>query len=562
MKTARILYAMMRADFLERTRRYSFLLTLGFTVYAAYKFLPPAYANYVTLRMGEHRGIYNSAWVGAAVSLLTGAFLSLAGFYLVKNALDRDQQTRVGQILAATPLSRPLYTLGKALSNFAFLATMASVVAVVAGITQLVRSEDTHLVLWDLFAPFVLLSLPVLAFVAAIAILAETLPGMRGGLGNVVYFFFWSFLLAASGGSSRLGQRIQWSDALGWSAVIPSMQAACHAAFPDYDPLKGGLAMGINIRETPWALTTFVWEGASWGAGVFVQRGFWIAMAVAVALLASVFFHRFDPAAWTAPRSGERVSLVRRAWRVLFGLFSRKSASDSEVAQSAPPPAHIHLTPLPAAAAHFRFFSLVAAELRLIFKGLSWFWFLVAGGLVLAGLLNNVETGRALLTAAWIWPLLLWSPMGTRESRHNTERLIFSSAHALQRQLPAVWTAGFLVALLTGSGVAARWMLAGETHLLVQWLVGAFFIPSLALALGVWSGSSKAFEILYLMLWYLGPLNRLPELDFLGASPQSFAIGTHQTFLAATLVLLALAVPGRLRQLRGSWMNLFARSSS
>ncbi len=562
MKTARILYAMMRADFLERTRRYSFLLTLGFTVYAAYKFLPPNYANYVTLRMGEHRGIYNSAWVGAAVSLLTGAFLSLAGFYLVKNALDRDQQTRVGQILAATPLSRPLYTLGKALSNFAFLATMACVVAVVAGITQLLRAEDTRLLLWDLLAPFILLSLPVLAVVAAIAILAETVPGLRGGLGNVVYFFFWGFLLSASGLSSRTGQGIQWQDALGWSAVIPSMQTACHAAFPDYDPVKGGLAMGINVRETPWALTTFVWEGVDWGAGIFVQRGFWIGVAVAVALVASLFFHRFDPAAWTAPRSGERVSFARRVARKLFGLFSRRPDSTSDAIESAPPPAHVHLTPLPASAAQFRFFSLVLAELRLIFQGLNWFWFLVAGGLVVAGLLNSVEIGRRSLTAAWIWPLLLWSPLGTRESRHDTQRLIFSCAHALPRQLPAVWTAGFLVALLTGSGVALRWLLAGETQLLAQWLVGALFIPSLALALGVWSGSSKAFEILYLMLWYLGPLQGVPELDFIGAAPQSFAMGTHQTFLAATLLLLGIAVPGRLRQLRGSLLDWFARSSS
>jgi len=32
------------------------------------------------------------------------------------------------------------------------------------------------------------------------------------------------------------------------------------------------------------------------------------------------------------------------------------------------------------------------------------------------------------------------------------------------------------------------------------WLVGACFIPSLALACGAWSGSSKLFEILYTLL--------------------------------------------------------------
>jgi hypothetical protein len=109
----------------------------------------------------------------------------------------------------------------------------------------------------------------------------------------VGFFFFWGFLLSASGLSSRTGEHIQWQDALGWSAVIPSMQAACHAAYPDYDPVRGGLAMGINMKDTPWVLTTFVWEAVSWGADIFVQRGLWLAIALGVALLASLFFHRF-----------------------------------------------------------------------------------------------------------------------------------------------------------------------------------------------------------------------------------------------------------------------------
>jgi hypothetical protein len=30
---------------------------------------------------------------------------------------------------------------------------------------------------------------------------------------------------------------------------------------------------------------------------------------------------------------------------------------------------------------------------------------------------------------------------------------------------------------------------------MLAWTAGVFFIPSLALALGVWSGSSKLFEV-------------------------------------------------------------------
>src|SRR5262245_48103672 len=89
-------------DFRERTRRFGFLVTLAFSLYAGYAFLPPNHSYYVTLRLGTHRGIYNSAWVGAAIALLTATFLGLVGFYLIKNAIEMDRTTGVGPILAAT----------------------------------------------------------------------------------------------------------------------------------------------------------------------------------------------------------------------------------------------------------------------------------------------------------------------------------------------------------------------------------------------------------------------------------------------------------------------------
>jgi len=48
-----------------------------------------------------------------------------------------------------------------------------------------------------------------------------------------------------------------------------------------------------------------------------------------------------------------------------------------------------------------------------------------------------------------------------------------------------------------------RLLLGGNAAGLFTWLVAALFIPSLALAAGVWTGSGKLFEVLYLSLWYL-----------------------------------------------------------
>jgi hypothetical protein len=80
-------------------------------------------------------------------------------------------------------------------------------------------------------------------------------------------------------------------------------------------------------------------------------------------------------------------------------------------------------------------------------------------------------------------------------------------------------------------------------------MVGALFIPTLALALGVWSGSGKLFEVAYMLLWYVGPLNQVAPLDYMGATAGSPRSGTPLVFLLCTFVLGALALAGRKRQI-------------
>src|SRR6185437_13110598 len=108
------IYHLARADYLERVRRSSFLIVLGLTIIAGYIFVPARDASYKTLYFGPltaaYRGIYNSAWIGTQMTLLASVWLSLIGFYLVKNTVERDVQTGVGQIIATTPLRKAQYT--------------------------------------------------------------------------------------------------------------------------------------------------------------------------------------------------------------------------------------------------------------------------------------------------------------------------------------------------------------------------------------------------------------------------------------------------------------------
>jgi len=172
----------------------------------------------------------------------------------------------------------------------------------------------------------------------------------------------------------------------------------------------------------------------------------------------------------------------------------------------------------------------------LLLKGHAWWWYTVAGGLFIATLTTKMSSAQGVLLVAWLWPVLVWSQMGAREARFRTGALIFSSEKALYRQLPALWMAGVIVALATGGGVGIRLLLGGDWPALAAWLAGAFFIPSLALAFGVWSGSSKLFEATYTVWWYVGPAHFTPGLDFIGSNPASRSVGLYALLAAGLLV--------------------------
>jgi hypothetical protein len=226
------------------------------------------------------------------------------------------------------------------------------------------------------------------------------------------------------------------------------------------------------------------------------------------------------------------------------------AATAAEETLAAPLPAPVHLLPLTSNQRAFHPVRIFLAELRLLLKGIRWWWLILFAGLTIAGITLPLEAARQfVLPAAWALPLALWSGLGIREKQHNTGQLIFSASHSMSRQFPMVWLAGVAVSIIAGAGVAANMMAAGDWPHLAAWGIGALFIPALALALGVWSGTNKAFEVVYMLWWYIGPVNQMESLDFMGTSAE-LQTNTVWMYGTLTILLLALAAVGRKKQLK------------
>ena len=511
--TAYVLYQAARADFLERVRSYRFLLLLALMVAVAYLFIPTEGVRYITIDLDGYRGVYNSAWVGASVAMLVAGYLGPLGFVAVKGAVNRDRDTGVGQIIAASPVSKTTYILGKWLSNFAVLAAMTAVLLVAAGILQLVRGEERSLDVWALTAPFLIIVLPTMALIAALALLFEVTPILRSGVGIVVFFFLWLI--------------IGFPLALAGSGILTNMKDGVQVVVPGHDVSSNcclifeSNAMEVLGRELGPQMT-FVWEGMSWSAANLLLHLALIAVALVLVFGAGRIFDRFASTQATAGRFtdlGQRgLDLVRR----LGGDRRARSEVGEEVVGESVLSAALRLAPLDSRPTAFGLGRLLIAELRLALKGLQWWWYLVAAGLVVAGLVLPLDDGqRWILPVAWLWPILIWSDMGVREVTHRTNQIVFAASRPLSRQLPMAWSAGLFVALIAGSGVLVRMLIEADGEAILTWSAGALFIPSLALALGTWSSSAKLFQMTYLFLWYVGPMQQIQRFDFMGLDSQA-----------------------------------------
>ncbi|MEV8511050.1 hypothetical protein [Dactylosporangium sp. NPDC051484] len=455
------------ADFRERARRPAYLLMLISAIGLGLLAVPPTGAHWSVLVIGGFRGRYTSDYVGMVTALTSALWLTLVGFYLVRDAVTRDERTGVGQLLAASPLRTPVYLAGKLLSNVMVLGSMVVVLAATALVLLLLRGESRTVDPIALALPFALVALPMLVCTAALAMLFETTPVLRGGLGNVLWFFVW--MIGAIGGQSPHAP-------FGGLGLRP-------VTLPAGASQDVGNDVGLGLMYVDEPLRTFDWPGLRLDAGFLGGRLALTAVAIAVALLPALWFHRFDRPA--------------RAGRAAAGPEPRtdyKGLPRTEPRRGGTGP------------------RLLAGELRILVRGAPLWWWLGAGALALGGL---AAPPGAVLALVWIWPVLLWSRLGTQPAASGADAIL-AAYPAPRGRVVAEWCAGALLAAAIGAGAAARMAFAGDLPGLAAWTAGAAFIPALALALGALTGAPRVFQAVYTILWYL-LINDTSALDFMGA---------------------------------------------
>lgn len=273
------LRAFVLADLLFRFRRGSTLVLLGVMFATSWLWIPDPATGRALIVIENQRALYTDGTIGMATASLAALFVGLFGFYAVSNAVARDTSSRVGQMLASTPMSKSMYIAGRFLGSAVFLSALLVVFAAGSWAMVFVRGEGR-------FEPFVfigqylLVCTPVVMGVASFAILFEVTPVLRTRAGDVGFFFFWLTLLGVSASAE-----IAWLDLSGLSWQLEYVKAT-----------MGTEEMGIGATTFDTSLPAIEFNGVPFTLDAVLSRSKSIVLPVVLLVPSVLLFHRFDPA--------------------------------------------------------------------------------------------------------------------------------------------------------------------------------------------------------------------------------------------------------------------------
>jgi len=184
---ARRAYHIARADLTARLRSRKLLIFFAVVIYVGYLINSGSFGVFYTVSDGPSvNGALTSSLVGLNAGMAGSTVMLLVGFYVLRGSLERDDQHGHIPLLTSSRTSKPVYLLGKILSNTAVGALTAAVLAGAAVVNHSiygVGATDPIAISWPVFVMVV----PLAVFVGAVAILFETVDLLAGTLGVCSY---------------------------------------------------------------------------------------------------------------------------------------------------------------------------------------------------------------------------------------------------------------------------------------------------------------------------------------------------------------------------------------
>ncbi|CAM1369218.1 ABC transporter permease [Tenacibaculum xiamenense] len=479
------LYHIIKLDYLQRTRSYSFLITLCLTLAIAYTFIPEPNASYSTIRIADYVGFYNSAWIGNVTAVMTSVFLSLIGFYLVNTGIKKDRETKVGQIIASTQIKNSVYLLTKAISNFLVLSTIVVIVFIMSLILFALYNDGYSFELFHFIEPYLLITFPAIFLVSVIAVVFEILFGKYTVIQNVGFFFLFTAVMSFN----TQNENYFSFDPFGNQIVVHQIEQGVKTIINQDENVN--LSVGYIIGDKT-KIQKFQFNGVDFPIAFIMSRFIWISFVTLLLFIVSPFFHRFD---------NKRISSSKRITNPTLSSKGNNSIS---------------LLTLPSMSFSSSIFPIIKTELLLLFrKGKRWLWILNVIGMILLAVLPLKIAHQIVLPILWFLQVSRLSDLTIKETVNNVHYFTFTSYNPIKRLLLAQLFSGFILMLALALPLVIRLGVEGNFMAVCAVFLGSLLLVLFSSILGLLSKGKKLFEVLFFFITYL-VVNGMTFLDYYG----------------------------------------------
>lgn len=435
------------------------LLIIAAPIAARYMIPMGPGADGVRILIGSHLPVMTAGFLGVSLGIVVSTLvLPIAWLYLRSNT-TRRQPWQVEEVTAA---SRIGIALGRFAADAAVLMAMLLVLTLSGFFLGWLILPAGALNPVEIAGPLWVVAAPALLGVAAMRILFDALPPMRGALGDVVFFIIWltSIALPAITAEAERSFAANMVDFAGFSTPLI---AGAPAGTRDFTIGSGEIAPGLVHLDV---------FGALFSPGYLASRLAWAGIAGAIAILAGAIYapHRSRQRAGAGGRLGAMMSRPPR-----------------RVAASAPAAGQALAGPV----------GLVIEEMRLI--GAGWaFPLLAIAAAVVAGVLPDFRHGGS-AAALLVLAFALSAHAGRSEAR-GLVALTKVATHGPMGRRVAFVVAGAAWSVLLGLPALLH---QPPLDVLVLAAGTGGVAAIIAIVLSALSGSAFAARLVLLTVWYV-----------------------------------------------------------
>lgn len=460
-----IIYQIAKADYLERTRRFSFLAICAVAMFLAFFSVPDVEAPFVSIAMEPNifsQGT-NSSWIPIAIALCGGLLFPVIGLSYVKNNISMDRNSGLLYLMQAMNMKKRYYIFGKFLSSLLLLTVMWLLVITSAAIMIPFQFPNETFIFYEFISPFLGIY-PGIVFVAAFAVILESMSFVSNKAGNVIgiIVLFVMFLINYSNSEYNI-LLLRIFDFSNYKWIMESIN---NAVIP---------IIGRNVQETGILVPGGMFAGSNGGQELIFHGLLWNSqyfMDKIMLLIISVFLLAFA------------IALLEPA--------ERKSKIASNKSKRNINSGHTYYT------------SQFISEFKMIFKGLPKSWFVLITSLWIYSIFAPMKYVQGYIWIVMlIFSVVIFSQMGCREYEHSLTEYFMTIKSSLIKQIVYSYLWGTLFLLILSLPVIMRFFVAQNYSYALSYIIFSLFIPALACFLGEYSRSRKAFETVYLLFCFL-----------------------------------------------------------